>query len=61
DSDGHYMVVTSSNHIITRAESDPTFDPNCCTTNYNPPSGGGSGPGNYVDGSGATTLPWPGL
>lgn len=61
DSKGHYMVVTSSNHIITRAESDPTWDPNCCTTNYDPPSGGGSGPGNYVEGSGATTLPWPGL
>ena len=61
DSDGHYMVVTSSNHIITRAESDPTFDPNCCTTNYKEPSGSGSGPGNYGETHGATTLPWPGL
>ncbi len=62
DNKGHYMVVTSSKHIITRVESDPTWDPNCCTTNYNPPSGGGPGNGShYVPSSGVSTQPWYGL
>ncbi len=38
-----YMVVTSSNHIITRAESDPTWNPNCCGTCYRSPGTGTGG------------------
>ena len=37
-----YMVVDSKGHIVTRAESDPTWDSSCCGTYYFKPGGGGS-------------------
>ena len=37
-----YMVVDSKGHIVTRAESDPTWDSSCCGTYYFKPGSGGS-------------------
>ena len=37
-----YMVVDSTGHIVSRAESDPTWDPNCCGTCYCRPGNGGT-------------------
>ena len=40
-----YIVVDSNNHIITRSEDDPTFDPNCCGSCFSPYTGGSGGSG----------------